>query len=54
MAENYYPQLKEFLERLRTGEPLNEAEMGRIPKLEDMEDAVSPYTGNKKNVKIYN
>ena len=50
MNQNYYPLLKDFISKNQS-DKIFEAEQIKIQKLEDMEEAISPYTGKKINVK---
>jgi predicted metal-dependent peptidase len=50
MNRNYYPLLKEYLSSKQVRK-IFEADTAKPQRLEDMEDAISPVTGNKINVK---
>ena len=56
MKENYYPLLEDFIKDGRLFEATKEelaslAKAVAIPKIEEMTEAISPYTGKKINVK---
>ena len=56
MERNYYPLLEDFLADLKSGkrylsEAATEEQIRSMPKLDTIENAVSPYTGKTINVK---
>ncbi len=50
MKQTYYPSLVDFL-KLSKGDKIFEAEQGKMQKLEDMNEVISPYTGKKIDMK---
>jgi predicted metal-dependent peptidase len=50
MNKNYYPLLKDFISK-EQGDKIFETEAQKVQKIEDMDAAISPYTGKTINVK---